>query len=48
MSIDRERIEEKDDLSSILSKYMPGDAVTLEILREKESIDISVVLERHK
>ena len=48
VSIDRERIEEKDDLSSILSKYMPGDAVTLEILREKESIDISVVLERHK
>ena len=48
LSVDGEKINEKNDLQGIISQHAPGDIVVLEVLRDGNRQNISVVLEERK
>jgi serine protease Do len=48
LEIDNVKITETNSLAKIISKYRPGDTVSLRILREKKEIFVNVALEEMK
>ena len=44
LELNNEKISQKNSLAKIISKYNPGDKVSLKVLRDKKEINIDVVL----